>query len=81
MFFRLPHWLKRDSVARWHRRGNRRTDGKATNDVPQHARAAAEWIGKQVVDHWNAKDEKLFRRITQLDRYFKACAPVYAQNR
>jgi hypothetical protein len=52
---------------------------KATSDVPQHARAAAEWIGKQVVEHWNAKDEKLFRRYTRLDRYFKGCAPVYAE--
>jgi hypothetical protein len=51
---------------------------KATKDVPQHARAAAEWISKQVTEHWDAKDEKLFRRYTRLDRYFKACAPVYA---
>jgi hypothetical protein len=53
---------------------------KATNDVPQHARTAAEWISRQVVEHWNAKDEKLFRRYTRLDRYFKAYAAAYAEN-
>jgi hypothetical protein len=53
---------------------------KTPGDTHQHARTAAEWISKQVIEHWKAKDEKLFRRYTRLDRYFRACAPVKAEN-
>jgi hypothetical protein len=46
---------------------------KAPTNTLERARIASAWIGKQVVEHWNAKDEKLYRRYRRLDRYFKAC--------
>ena len=41
-----------------------------TNSI-ERARVASDWIGRQVIEHWKAKDEKLYRRYSRLNAYFK----------